>query len=143
MTATNFLETGILKLIFNGTPIDNLAINTNISPATSFYISLHTADPQENGSQEANEATYTSYARVGIGRNSGAWIVTNNNAQNSAVIDFPTSTGGSSMITHFGIGTAETGPGTLLFVGNLANAIDVTSNTTPSFNSGNLIVTAE
>jgi hypothetical protein len=52
----------LLKLIFNGTPIANLADNAASSPITNWELSLHTALPTSG--QNHNEVTYTGYARV-------------------------------------------------------------------------------
>ena len=44
---TAYLENAILKLIFNGTAIANIADNASASPATGWWLSLHTADPTD------------------------------------------------------------------------------------------------
>ena len=54
-------ENDLVKLIFNGTAIANIADNTASSPLTSLYVSLHTADPGEAGDQTTSEATYVTY----------------------------------------------------------------------------------
>lgn len=69
------------------------------------YIALHTADPGEAGNQSTSEATYTSYARVGVNRNSGGWTASANPCVNAAQITMPQCTGGSNTITHVSIGT--------------------------------------
>lgn len=105
MSKTNSLENSILLLLFNATPIADLAADDQTSPATTLTVSLHTADPGEGGSMTTNEATYTSYARVTVNRNSGGWTVTGNSVSPAADITFPECTGGTNTITHFGIGT--------------------------------------
>lgn len=42
-------ENDVLKLIFNGTAIANLADNAASSPLTNLEVSLHTADPTDSG----------------------------------------------------------------------------------------------
>ena len=64
-------ENDILKLIFNGTAITNVADNAATSPLANLYVSLHTADPTDAGNQTSNEISYTGYARVAVARNSG------------------------------------------------------------------------
>ena len=54
----------LLKLIFNGTPIANIADNAASSPITNWELSLHTALPTSG--QNHNEVTYTGYARVAV-----------------------------------------------------------------------------
>jgi hypothetical protein len=143
MSATNAFETSLLALIFNATAIANIADNAGTSPATNLYISLHTADPGETGNQTTSESAYTSYARVAVTRDSGGWTVSGNTANNTAVINFPACTGGTSTITHFGIGLASSGTGTLLFSGALSASLSVSNGITPSFAIGQLSVTAD
>lgn len=45
MAKNQYLEQAFLNLIFNATPIPNIADNAASAPLTSYYISLHTADP--------------------------------------------------------------------------------------------------
>jgi len=143
MSATNAFETDLLELIFNGTTIANIADNAASSPATNLYVSLHTADPGEGGSQNTNETTYTSYARVAVARTSGGWTVSGNNATNTSTITFPTCTGGSATLTHFGIGLASSSTGTLLFSGELSSSLAVSNNITPAIAAGDLDINAD
>lgn len=131
MSKSNALETALLALLFNGTPIANIADNAASGPLTELYVSLHTADPGEGGNQQSNEATYTDYARVAVDRDSGGWTVSGNTVNPVAAIDFPTASGGSNTITHFGIGTASSGAGVLLYSGALDSSIAVSSGITP------------
>lgn len=143
MSATNSFETAILALLFNGTTYPNIAQNASSSPATVFYISLHTADPGEAGTQSTSEATYTSYARVGVNRNSGGFAVASGIAQNVSSVTFPTCTGGTNTITHFGIGLSPSGTGTLLFSGALLSSLAVSNTIAPIFQTGTLAVTCD
>lgn len=141
MSATNYFENALLALLFNATAISNLADNAVSSPATDLYVSLHTGDPGEAGDQTTNEANYTSYARVAVNRDSGGWSVVNDEATNIGAITFPTCTGGSSTVTHFGIGLGSSGAGTLLLKGALSSSLAVSNGITPSFQPGELDVT--
>lgn len=143
MSATNGFETDLLELIFNGTTIANIADNAASSPATNLYISLHTANPDETGSQDTSEANYTSYARVAVERSSGGWAVVGDEVSNTAAVTFPTATGGSSTVTHFGIGLDAAGAGTLLFWGVLDASLAISNGITPSFQPGELHTTAD
>jgi len=143
MSATNTTEDNVLKLIFNATAWGNIADNTATSPATNLYISLHTADPGETGSQTTSESAYTSYARVAVARTSGGWTVSNPTVSNAAAISFPACTGGSSTITHFGIGLSSAGAGTLLFSGALSASLAVSNGITPQFAIGQLTTTCD
>jgi len=106
MSKGNTYEDDVLKLIFNATPIANLADNAAASPATTLTVALHTADPGEAGTQATSEAAYTGYARVTVARNSGGWTVASGSVSPVANIDFGECTavpGGA--ITHFSVGT--------------------------------------
>jgi hypothetical protein len=124
-------ENDWLKLIFNATPIANIADNAAASPLTNLFVSLHTADPGSGGNQTTNEAAYTSYARVSVARTSGGWTVTGNSVSPAAVITFPTATGGSETETFFGVGTASSGAGKLLYRGPITPNIVVTTGVPP------------
>ena len=143
MSATNAFETALLTLYFNNTDHANVgdaAGVQNSATAGSFYISLHTADPGETGTQTTSEATYTSYARVAVARFGAGWTVSGNNASNAAAINFPACTGGTNTITHFGIGSDVSGAGNLFFKGALSASLAVSSGITPSFAIGELDV---
>lgn len=143
MSATNAHETALLQLLFNNTNAANIGDATGLLGATTpgvFYISLHTADPGEAGTQTTSEATYTSYARVSVARSGAGWTISGSNCSNAAAINFPAATGGTNTITHFGIGTDITGVGNLLYKGALTSSLAVSSGITPSFAIGDLDV---
>lgn len=146
MSASNAFETDLLELIFNNTAIADIGDASGLQPSTtagSLYVSLHTADPGEGGSQNTSEAGYTSYDRVAVARSGAGWTVSGNSASNAAAVDFPEATGGSSTVTHFGVGTASSGAGLLLFSGELDSPLGVTAGMTPSFAIGDLEITAD
>lgn len=62
-------------------------------------------------------------------------------ASNTAAVTFPQATGGSETETYFGIGTAPSGPGVLLYRKALASSVAVSNNIQPIFNIGQLTVT--
>jgi hypothetical protein len=142
MSKGDTFENDLVKLIFQGTAIANIADNAATSPLTNLYLSLHTADPGEAGSQTTSEATYTSYARVAVARTSSGFTVSTNAVTLAANTDFPAATGGTNTITHFGIGTASSGAGKLLYKGALSPSISVSNGVTPRINSG-VIVTED
>lgn len=131
MSKSNSYETSILALLFNATAIANIADNAASGPLTNLYVSLHTADPGEAGSQTTSEATYTSYARVAVARTSGGWVITGNSVSPAAAITFPEATGGTNTITHFGVGTASSGAGVLLYSGTVTPSLSVSTGVTP------------
>jgi hypothetical protein len=138
MSFGNTFENDLMKLIFNGTAIADIAENDTSSPLTDLYVSLHTADPGEAGDQTTSEASYTSYARVAVARSGVGWTVATNTVTNAALIQFPQATGGSNTITYFAIGTASSGAGKLLARGALSSSLSVSSGIQPQFAAGDL-----
>ena len=142
MSASNNFETNSLKLIFNNTTYALIGDATGIvgsGAAGSLYVSLHTADPGEAGDQTTNETSYTSYARVAVARTTGGWTVSGNAVTPVAAITFPACTGSTATITHFGVGTASSGAGVLLFSGTVTSNISVSSGVTPSLTTATSI----
>lgn len=132
MSKSNALENDILELLFNAVAIADLAENDTTTPATNLYVSLHTADPGEAGSQNTNETAYTGYARVAVARTSGGWVVTGSSLSPAANIDFgecTASPGGA--ITHFGIGTGASGVGYLMYSGTVTPNITMAVGVIP------------
>lgn len=133
MSMSNAAETAFLQLIFSNTNFANIGDATGLrgsSSAGNFYLSLHTSDPGEAGTQSTNEATYINYARVAVSRSTG-FSVSGNSATLAALTSFPACTGGTNTITYFGIGTDSSGAGTLLFSGALNSSLSVSSGVTP------------
>lgn len=139
MSKANTWENDILKLLFNATAIANIADNAATSPLTNLHVSLHTADPGEAGDQTTSETAYTSYARVAVARTTGGFTVTNNSVSPAANIEFPEATGGTATITHFGVGTAASGAGKLLYSGTVTPNISITSGVTPRLTTASAI----
>lgn len=146
MSATNAFETNLLALLFNNTNIANIGDATGLRGSTAagvFYISLHTADPGEAGTQTTSETAYTNYARVSVARTTAGFTVAGNNVSNAAAISFPAGGATGSTVTHFGIGTDATGAGNLLFRGTLNSSLAVSSGVTPSYAVGELDVNVD
>jgi hypothetical protein len=140
MSKGDTFENDLLKAIFNATAIANLLDNASTSPLTSLYVSLHTADPGEAGSQTTNEIAYTGYARVAVARNSGGFTVTGSSVSPAANIDFPKMTGGAGgTVTHFAIGTASSGAGKLLYSGPVTPNLSVVNGAIPRLETGTAI----
>lgn len=116
--ATDSFETSILQHIFQNAAIANIGDASGLQPsatAGSLFISLHTADPGEAGTQTTNETTFTNYARQGVVRSAGGWTISGNNASNAAAVLFPVVGATGATITHLGIGVASSGSSLLLF----------------------------
>jgi hypothetical protein len=129
-------ENDLLKLIFNGTAIANIADNAASAPLTNLYIALHTADPDEAGTQSTSETSYTGYARVAVARTSGGWTVSGSSASLTAAVDFPECTGGTATITHATIGTLSSGAGKVIAGGAISPSIAVSSGVIPRLKTG-------
>ena len=132
-------ENDILKLLFNATPIANIADNAASSPLTNLYVSLHTADPGETGSQTTSETAYGSYARQPVARTSGGWTVTNNSVSPAANVDFPQCTSSTATITHFEVGSLVSGTGKLLYSGTVSPNISVSTGVIPRLTTASAI----
>lgn len=149
MSKTNVWESDLLKLVFNNTTASLIGDATGLvgsATAGVLYVSLHTADPSEGGSQTSSEATYGAYARVSVARTVGGWTVVEvdsgpSTVTNAAQVNFPQCTSGTNSITHVGVGTSSSGTGKLLYKGALASPLAVSQNITPSFAASTLIIT--
>jgi hypothetical protein len=133
MSKSNALENALLLLVFNATTFDGIAENDTTSPNTALFVSLHTGDPGEAGTQATSEAAYGSYARVSVARSGVGWTVTGNTVVNAALVQFPQCTSGSETITHVGVGLATSGSTTLLYKGALSASLAVSSGIQPQF----------
>lgn len=144
MSASNALENGILELLLKNTDFANIGDAgglQNSATAGSLYISLHTGDPGEAGDQTTSETAYTDYARVAVARSGSGWTVSGNAASNAGAITFPECGATGSTITHFGVGTASSGSGILLFSGTCS--LVVSENITPAFAIGELDIVVD
>lgn len=146
MSMTNAAEAALLDLLFLNTDWANIgdaAGLQNSATAGSFYISLHTADPGEAGTQSTSEASYTGYARVAVNRTAGGWTRTVSTIANTALVQFAQCTGGSATVTHFGIGTDSTGAGNLLMKGALSASLSISNGIQPQFAAGAMTATVD
>ena len=140
MSKGNTFESDLLALIFNATAIANIADNAASSPLTNLYVSLHTADPGEAGSQTTSETAYTGYARVAVARTSGGWTVASGSVSPNANIDFGQCTASpGAAITHAAVGTASSGTGKVLYKGALSASITMSVGVIPRLTTGSAI----
>jgi hypothetical protein len=146
MSKSNAWENGLLLLLFNNTDFANVgdaAGLQNSAAAGSLYVSLHTSDPGEAGSQTTNETAYTNYARVAVARSGAGWTVSGNAVSNAAAVLFATCGVTGATLTHFGIGTDSSGAGTLLYKGALTASLAVSAGVAPNFPIGDIDVTED
>lgn len=118
-------ENSLLLLVFNNTNIADIGDSTGLRGSTtagSFFVSLHTADPGEAGTQSTSELTLGNYARIGVARSGAGWTVSGNNASNAVEVRFPSSgsfSSGSEDAKFFQIGKLTSGTGGVLYTGHL------------------------
>ncbi len=140
--AMDVFENGLLSLIFENANYANVGDATGLrgsSTAGSFYISLHTAEPNEaSGTQTSSESAYTNYARQAVARSTAGWTVAAGVADNDAAITFPQCGATGSTITHCGIGSDVSGAGNLFMTGTAS--LSVSNGVTPQFAAGALDV---
>ena len=116
-----------LKLLFNATPVANIADNAASAPLTSLYLALCTADPGQAGNdQTTNEATYSGYARQAVARTSGGFTVSGQQVTLTANVDFPAAPPAATDVLQFWtVGTAASGAGKVLYSGPLGTNLGV------------------
>jgi hypothetical protein len=136
MSKGNTTENDVLLKIFQATEL-SWDGNTNL------YVSLHTADPGEGGSQTTSECAYGAYARQAIARDATGFDVAGNQASNDDLIQFPQCSGGSETITHVAIGTASSGAGQIIYSGALSSSLAVSTGIQPQFAANALTVTED
>jgi hypothetical protein len=144
MSATNAFESGLLSLIFENADLANVGDATGLrgsSTAGVFYISLHTGDPGETGTQTTSETSYTNYARVSVARSTAGWTVASGVADNDAAITFAQCGATGATITNCGIGSDTSGVGTLFLKGTAS--LVVSTGVTPQFGAGELDISLD
>jgi hypothetical protein len=128
LSFSNFLETELLDHVF--------ANNAYTSP-TTVYVSLHTANPDEDGSGAEVTTSGTGYARQ-----AGSFSVSGNTATTTADIEYATATAGYGTVTHVGIYDAVTG-GNLLAYAALTASKTITTGDVFRVPAGDLDITLD
>jgi hypothetical protein len=101
MSFSNYLETEILDHVFGGAAYT--------APST-LYLSLHTANPDEDGSGAEVSTTGTAYARQTV-----AFTTSGNTTSNTSAVEYPTATANFGTVTHVGVYDAATGGNLLCY----------------------------
>jgi hypothetical protein len=147
MSKSDTWENDLLKLVFNNVGTSLIGDATGLLPSGttgSLYLSLHTADPGETGTQATNETAYTGYARLAVARSSAGFTVSGNSVNLTANGDFgqcTASPGGN--LTHFGVGTSSSGAGKLLYSGTLTPNIIMNVGVQPRITTAAGLVTED
>ena len=93
MSLSNQLEQDIIDHFWN------LSAQT---AASTFYVSLHTGDPGEDGAN--NEVSGNGYARTSVATGTGQWTRTGSQVVNNNAVSFTGPTPATfGTVTHFGI----------------------------------------
>jgi hypothetical protein len=132
-------DNDLLKLIFNGTAIANIADNAASAPLTNLFLSLHTADPGAGGGQTTSEAAYGSYARMPVPRNSTGFTVSGNAVTLTIAVIFPVASSGTETETFAAVGTTITGSGKILYRGPVTPSLNITTGIAPQLTAGTTI----
>jgi len=111
--------------------LDKILTNTDFTPATTIYVSLHTGDPGDTG---ASEVTGGGYSRQAAAFESAA----TKHTQNSGEISF--SNMPAALVTHLGLWGASSG-GVFWWGGALTASKNVGDGDTLKIASGDLDVT--
>jgi len=153
MSATNEAGFQLLQLIFENGAWAGVGDAGGLLPsatAGSLYVSLHSSDPGETGTQDTNEITtgeYAEYARIAVARSAAGWTAASADpatVTNDAAITWTVMGSGSGRTaTHFGIGVGSSGATALLFSGQLDANLVIGVGVTPEFAIGALVVTAD
>ena len=135
MSKSNTFENEWLLHTFNNVAIPGIGDAAGVlgsAVAGVLYLSLHTADPGEAGTQATNEIAYTGYARVAVPRSAAGFVVSGSTVTLAANQDFPEMTGGvGGTATFFSVGKAASGATNILYSGPVAPTIPVAAGVTP------------
>jgi hypothetical protein len=128
MSFSNYLETELLDHVFTN--------NAYTSPS-AVYVSLHTANPDEDASGAEVSTSGTGYARQ-----AGAFSVSGNTATTTAAVEYPTATASYGTVTHVGIWDASTG-GNMLAYAALTTSKAISSGDVFRIPTGDLDITLD
>lgn len=136
MSKSNATEADFINLVFEGTDPPWRA-------SSNLFVSLHTADPGEGGSQTTSECAYTGYDRV-LTTKGADWNSSGSGSSNASDVVFPTSSSGPEVATHFAVGTVDLpGAGQILYSGALTAPLTINNQVQPRFTAGSLVITED
>jgi hypothetical protein len=124
---SNYLEKRVL---------DHFLGTSSTSAPSNVYLSLHTANPDEDAS--GTELSGNGYSRQVITFNPGH--ATNGTATNSSVEEFTASGGNFGTVTHFGIWDASSS-GNMLYYGALTASKVIADGDTLRFAADSITIT--
>lgn len=121
--------------------LDNVFGAVAATPAVTYYISLHTANPGQAGANEV--ASANNYSRVAVTNNSTNFPNSSGSPATKSIgaaINFPTPSGSWGTATHFGIWDASTA-GNFVTGAALTSSQAIGLNNTVSFAIGAMTFT--
>lgn len=132
------MENSLLLLLLCAKPIALIADNATVTPSTSLYLSLHTTDPGDAGTQGTNEGGYSAYLRVPVARTTGGFIVTGNSGSPVASVTFAACTTASTVTMLWAaIGmTSVASSGIIIASGPITPGISLGAAVTPILTTG-------
>lgn len=144
MSKSNAWESDQFRLLFNATPVANVADNAASGPLTQLWVALHTADPGEAGTQSTSETAYPGYGRIAVARTTGGWTISGTDptqAANAATVQFAQCGVGTAgpLITHVTVGAASSGAGKYFYRAPLAAALAIANLIRPVFDPGTIV----
>jgi hypothetical protein len=123
MSKSNTFENEYQLHVFNNEPIPNVGDANGVLPSVNpgnLYLSLHTSDPGESGTQATSEIAYTGYARQAVPRSPAGFSVSGATVTLANNVDFPEMTGGvGGTVTYFSVGKMGTGATDILYSGTV------------------------
>ena len=128
MSFSNYLETEILDHVFSG--------NSYTAPST-LYLSLHTANPDEDGSGTEVSTSGTAYARATV-----TFTTSGNTSSNTSAVEFSTATANFGTVTHVGVWDASTS-GNLLCYAALSSSKTIETGDVFRVPAGDLDITLD
>jgi hypothetical protein len=140
MPKSAYICNASLALIYNGTPIPNIADNAASSPITQIPIALATASYTDTSTMATNEATYTNYVRQNTVRGTLGWTAPTTKSTNNVVpVEYPQCglTGNSITSAASGVGP---GAADILHYGDLNAPIAVSNQIQPRFPAGAITI---
>lgn len=135
-------ENSLALLLFNNTTLANIGDATGLvgsGAAGSTQLALTSVALTDASTVlTSNELSYTGYARPTQARSSGGWTVTNDTADNAALIQFgEMSAGGPVTAVHVGLGFISTG-NVLRLQKSLTSNLVINNGVNPQFAIGAL-----
>lgn len=134
MSKTKTYGYALLRHILNNVAMANIGDTSGLQPAGAagnLYLGLYTINPGRGADQTTNELTYTSYVRIPIARTTGGWTCVNPGtdqpayAYNTAEMLWAACTGAAGeTATYWGVGTAVSGAGELLYATSITDPVD-------------------